>query len=184
MENHTHSHADIAKHYRELLLEQIAGFHDDATEEREKYLAALSHFICSRSDAYQYNLTYLIGQHAAFRRFLCAAQKKYQNMEEIMAQIVATPTVQKLMQKRAAELGRVKIVLNDFLEGNFIDKIYLAENFSTWGAERRPTDDVITVICGTQRRSGPATKNADALEKMMAAVLGTLEEGEDEEWES
>lgn len=128
--------------------------------------------MCSGSETYQYNLTYLIAQNEAFCRFLCSARKKYNVMVELLERIYKTATVQEFLSKEPQQCDKITILLNNFLKGTLNSKnIYLTEDFSVLAAKCYSTDDLFTICYENCRRSGHINMKQDDLENMIQAVL-------------
>lgn len=161
----------VAKYYDGLLLNQIKNFHEGDMSEQRKYIIALSQYICKSSEAYPYNLTYLIEQNDAFFHFLSSGKRKYDNLKEFLEQVKEVAVVQDFLKKHPQEAEKITIIYNDFLEGKLNGTICLAENFHVSGAKWSDMSDVFTVRYGQQRGSGFVSMDYEELETLICTVL-------------
>lgn len=161
----------VAKYYDGLLLNQIKNFHEGDTNEQREYIIALSRYICKSSEAYPYNLTYLIAQNDAFFHFLSSGKRKYDNLKEFLEQVKKVAVVQDFLKKHPQEAEKITIIYNDFLEGKLNGTICLAENFHVSGAKWSDMSDVFTVRYGQQRGSGLVSMDHEELEALICTVL-------------
>ena len=166
----------IAKYYNDLLLNQIRTSSENNEEEQQKYIAAFSQYLCKSSEAYSYNLTYLLFQHEEFCRFLHNAKKKHKAFSQLLEKIRGLAVAQAFQKEKPEAYKRIRVVFNDLLEGKLDGSIYLSENFLVSGATCREKDDMFTVRYENQRRSGYATMNTEDLEMLVHSVLSVPKE--------
>ena len=161
----------VAKYYNDLLLKQIENFRGGDTKEQRDYVIALSQYICKSSEAYPYNLTYLIMQNEAFLHFLSSGKRKYDNLKKLLERVKEVAVVQNFLKKYPQEAEEITIIYNDFLEGKLNGTICLAENFHVSGANWSDKSDVVAVRYGQQRGSGLVSMDHEELEALVRTVL-------------
>lgn len=160
-------------YYRDLLMKQIICFRPDLKAGQDEYMAAFSEYLFKYSEAYPYNLTYLIEQHKSFCDFLQAAHVKYQTLKYILSQAKQAAVLQDFLSKSPSEFQKVEFVLNDFLVGNLADSVCLLEDFSVSGANKRASDDILTVCYKKKRRCVRIAHSDSCLEDLLKLVLAS-----------
>lgn len=170
------SEGSVSKYYNNLLLNQICNFQENNNVEQKDYIAAFSQYLCKSSEAFSYNLTYLVLQHEEYCRFLCNARRKHQAFSQLLAKIGATTPAQIFKKEQPEEYEKIKVLFDGFLEGKLDGSICFSEDFSVSGANCREEDDVFAVCYENQRRSGYAAMDQKALEMLVQSVLNIPKE--------
>ncbi|MCB5942312.1 hypothetical protein LJB68_12250 [bacterium 210820-DFI.6.52] len=158
-------------YYRDLLMKQIISFQLPRKPAQDEYMAAFSEFLFECSNAYPYNLMYLIEQHKSFNDFLQIAHIKYQTLKNVLFQAKQVTFLLELIREHPSAAAKIKFKLNAFLEGSLDGSICLMEEFSMSGAKRRLSDDVLTVCYEKENRSCLIIHSTSLLEELLKAVL-------------
>lgn len=111
----------------------------------DKYLAALSFYICNTDFAYKYNLPFLKENSDKFIAFIQSSRKKCELLKKIVIEIKKSSKVKKYLEKNKENMEKIYISINDFIISNLNGDIRFCKDIQMNGAIHNEIDDVITI---------------------------------------
>lgn len=118
----------------------------EKSKEVENMIYAFSLFIDKSDAAYNYNLSFLPHNYEKFTSFLDHAKQKYDLLKDVVGEIKESKKINNYLQSNKNESNKLYISINDFLISDLNNKIDLYDNFSINGANRRPNEDIFTIV--------------------------------------